>query len=265
MKRIIALLLAALMAVSLAACSKDKSDTSAKYGNVDAEKETEDRTEVSTENEMVESGGWTTSDSVTVTDELKALFVKANAILTGAQYEPVALLGTQVVAGTNYLVLCKETPTVPDAISTYVLVTLYEDLQGNAEITDAKNSGVSAPEPYDPENPVSGGWGEPTTPEVTDEARAALEKACESATVAAYEPKALLATQVVAGYNYQLLCKVTAADLPEYVIITVYADLDGGAEITETIGFDAGDDAGQPDEKSEDNNGEELSAVSEAE
>jgi hypothetical protein len=44
-----------------------------------------------------------------------AAFDKAAACLAGASYEPVAVLGKQVVAGMNYCLLCKVTATVPDA------------------------------------------------------------------------------------------------------------------------------------------------------
>ena len=51
-------------------------------------------------------------------------------------YEPVALLATQVVSGTNYCFLCRGTVTYPDAQPGYYYVYVYEDLSGNAEILD---------------------------------------------------------------------------------------------------------------------------------
>lgn len=258
MKKLLALLLTALLVFSLAACGKT-TDTGGK------KEETAEPTEevMTTDIGMSEvDGGWADADSVVVSDKLKALFDKVNKTLTGAQLTPVACLESQVVAGTNYLVLCKETATVPNASPVYALVTLYEDLDGNAEVTDLQESGVTAPEPYDPENPVSGGWGEPESPEVTDEAKTALAKACETLTGAEYEAKALLATQIVAGTNYQLLCKA-APTVPDaasyYAIITVYADLEGGAEITQTAGF-----GGELDEDTGEE-GQEVSAADTAE
>lgn len=239
MKKVFALLLAALMVVSLAACSKEKTEE-----KKDAKEPEESKVAESTEAEPPVSGGWTDAASPVITDEIKAMVAKANEVLTGAQYTPVALLGTQVVAGTNYLILCKCTPTVPDAVSTYVLTTFYQDLEGKVEITETKDCTASVPEAYDPENPVSGGWGETTSPEVTDEAKTALSKACETLTGASYEAKALLATQIVAGTNYSILCKVTPT-VPDaestYAIVTVYADLEGGAEITAVEEFKTAD------------------------
>ena len=63
---------------------------------------------------------------------------KATETLTGATYEPVAYIGSQVVAGTNHAILCKSTPSVAElnGATTYVLVYVYQDLQGNCEITE---------------------------------------------------------------------------------------------------------------------------------
>lgn len=236
MKKIIALLIAALFVFSLAACS-EKADSD-KKGD---EKETvESKIEETEAPDAPVDGGWSETGSIAVTDEVKAMFDKLNETMTGAYYVPVAYLESQVVAGTNHLVLCKMIPSVGDALGTYVLVTVYEDLEGKAEITSVQESSAVAPEPYNPENPVAGGWAEPDTNEVTDEAKAALEKAAAQLDGADYEAVALLATQIVAGTNYQLLCKITPV-VPNagstYSIVTVYEDLDGNAEITDTFGF----------------------------
>ena len=47
-------------------------------------------------------------------------------------------IGSQVVAGMNYCLLCKVTAVAPDAKPQYRLVYIYEDLNGNAEITGSK-------------------------------------------------------------------------------------------------------------------------------
>ena len=49
-------------------------------------------------------------------------------------FKPLVLMGTQVVAGTNYAVLCYGSATVPDAKEGIYLLTLYEDLEGNGEL-----------------------------------------------------------------------------------------------------------------------------------
>ena len=182
-------------------------------------------------------GGWTRAESPEVPGEVKALLEKAAEKLLGAEYEPVALIGSQVVAGTNYQLLCRITPVVPDAVPHYAIVTLYEDPDGNASITDILESqaeGEALP------GELTGAWENPESPVMTDEAKAAMDKALEKLVGADYKPIALLATQIVSGTNYSILCQVTPV-VPDaessFAIVHVYRDLEGNAEITEVFEF----------------------------
>ena len=49
-------------------------------------------------------------------------------------YEPIALLGTQVVSGTNYFYLCKSTWTDYQENVSFVLLQIYQDLSGKSEV-----------------------------------------------------------------------------------------------------------------------------------
>ena len=80
------------------------------------------------------AGGWTPADDPTVTQERSDLFYKALGDLVGVEYTPVAYLGSQVVAGTNHCFLVQKRVVIPDAIPSYILVFIYEDLQHKAEI-----------------------------------------------------------------------------------------------------------------------------------
>ena len=60
------------------------------------------------------AGGWTPSADPAVTDEIKSIVDQALEGLVGVNYTPVAFLGSQVVAGTNYAVLCQATVVVPE-------------------------------------------------------------------------------------------------------------------------------------------------------
>lgn len=225
---ILCLSLAAASVMLLAACG-DQNDEK------ETEKETENITDVESGGEIV--GGWTRASSPVITDDFKAVFEKAISELDGVDYVPVAYLSGQVVAGMNHCVLCKATPVVPDAETTYAIVYIYEDLEGNAEVTEIVSSDADA---RSAAAGVVGGWTEIDPPEMTDEARDALEKACETLTGAVYTPVALLATQVVAGTNYRIICaSEPSVPFPDggYVIVTVYADLNGNAEISDAIEF----------------------------
>ena len=80
-------------------------------------------------------GGWSVAESTEISEENQAVFDKAMEGLLGVHYEPVAYLGSQVVAGRNHCFLCKATVVYPNAVPTLALVYIYEDLQGNAQVT----------------------------------------------------------------------------------------------------------------------------------
>ena len=90
------------------------------------------------------TGGWSATDDYEVTEEVAEVVRKGLDGLIGVGYEPVALLGTQVVAGTNYAVLCKGQVVAPDAEPFWTILYLYEDLTGNVSILRFQNVTLSA-------------------------------------------------------------------------------------------------------------------------
>lgn len=231
MKKMISVLLAMSLTLSLAACSgtspKTAQETSSAQPAAGAS---------STVAEVQHlEGGWERPVSPVVTEEQKTLLERATQELDGAQYAAVACLGTQVVAGTNHRLLCTVTPVVPDAVSTYAIVTLYEDLEGNAELTEVLESTEEAPQ-----EGLAGGWTAPESPELTEEALTMFQKATEDVEGTSYSPVVLLSTQVVAGTNYRFLCEAHPGireGETEYDILTVYEDLEGNVELTEVVSF----------------------------
>ncbi|SCW62979.1 hypothetical protein SAMN02910456_02256 [Ruminococcaceae bacterium YRB3002] len=81
---------------------------------------------------MENLNGWTRAESTELSSEDRALFSKAMDKIVGAAHAPSALLGTQLVSGTNYCFLCRSTAVTPDAKPYYTLVYIYADLNGNA-------------------------------------------------------------------------------------------------------------------------------------
>ena len=85
-------------------------------------------------------GGWSVNEGrLQLGKHERLVFAKAIDHLLGCDYDPVALLGTQVVAGTNYCFLARLTPVVPDATPHWGLVYVYEDLQGAVTLSDVKD------------------------------------------------------------------------------------------------------------------------------
>ena len=83
-------------------------------------------------------GGWepALAEARHLPDDAQAAFDKAMEGLVGVEYTPVALLSRQIVAGTNYCILCQISPVVPNPVPAWALVYIYADLEGNAGITN---------------------------------------------------------------------------------------------------------------------------------
>ncbi|MCL2109322.1 MAG: hypothetical protein FWH20_08275 [Oscillospiraceae bacterium] len=172
------------------------------------------------------SGGWTDYRALTAED--RAVFDQAMADLDGVAYVPISV-ATQIVAGTNYRFFCDATAVYPGAEPTSKYVTIYQDLEGNVEITNIE----------DLETPfIVGGYSEFRG--LTDEDWEVFEEAMLSWTGVRYQPFAV-ATQVVSGTNYRFLC--TAKDVypgaqPTTKKVVIYKDLEGNVEITEIVDED---------------------------
>ena len=82
-----------------------------------------------------------------MTEELKNLFARGTQTLTGIGYIPIAYLGSQVVAGTNYAFLCQAVTAYPGSLEIepgYVMVYLYQDLSGNVSILSIADFDIGA-------------------------------------------------------------------------------------------------------------------------
>lgn len=91
-------------------------------------------------------GRWipTEDDSTQIPEEVLTAFTKATEELTGCDYMPVALLATQLVAGTNYCLLCQTRLVTPEAPVGYALVYLYAALDGSTSLLKVQEIEFSA-------------------------------------------------------------------------------------------------------------------------
>ena len=238
MKKILIVLLSALLVLTAVAC-KAKEEPKAAEEQPTAEAET-------LANEPL-AGGWTPAEDFSVTDERRAIFDKGMAVLLGVDYEPLAYLGSQVVAGKNHVFLAKGTTITPALPVSYALVYLYEDLQGGVKILTIANLPIVPNEDGTlaavPEEGPMGAWYYTEDPAFTDEDEAKLEKALQSQVGASYTIVAYVGEQVVAGLNRCILCQVKPVvpnAQPHYALAYVYTDLQGGAELTRVIDLDIG-------------------------
>ena len=168
------LLIAALSALTITACNGKTAKESSAVSSTetakesssanlrDAEKESNNADSKDTEKESsapnpTESGATTESEkekaennsdslvgayntnlvSFSIKDNPDAMNAFEAAFPNGynyTHYEPIALLGTQVVSGTNYLYLCKSTWTDYQENVSFVLLQIYQDLSGKSEV-----------------------------------------------------------------------------------------------------------------------------------
>ena len=194
-----------------------------------AETEAASTAVVSTENCI--SGSWKRASDPTLTPKVRNAFEKAFAGLEGVSDTPYALLATRTTAsGTQYRVLCKATGCYPDAQEEYVVVTLKRGLLGRAEILDIGDPLCLTD--LDVEPGAVGAWQEADSPVLTEEVKAAFEKATEGFVGVDYVPVAFLSQQVVAGTNYRILCEATTvypgAEM-HYAVVDVYVSPEGNA------------------------------------
>lgn len=192
------------------------------------------------ESESNISGGWQVSESPEITSELRAVFDKALDGFVGVGYEPIAYLGSQIVAGTNHAFFCKAQVVYPNAQPYFAIVFIYEDLEGNAGIKDIASMTAygELDENAGSAEQLAGGW---SVAEAQEDGMAAFEKASEYLTGASYAPIRVLSSQVVAGMNYCILCQaqvVVPGAEPYYTLAFVYEDLEGNAEFTQFKNLD---------------------------
>lgn len=229
LKKMAALLLAFVMITVFTACSSDESE--------------DDWTGAELESTDVVDGGWAIAENAAapLPDEVQTAFDKAYEQFTGSDLKPVAYIASQVVAGTNYMILCEETTVTEEPVTSYKVVIVYADLQGNAEFTSINDFDYAAytssdNKEFSPET-LAGGWSVPEDAigsAVPDDVREIFNKAASTFDGADIVPLALLGKQIVAGTNYAFICKstlTTAEPVTGIQVVTVYADLQDNAEI----------------------------------
>lgn len=182
-----------------------------------------------------------------LTDEESETFEKAMGAQAGMDYEPIAVLATQVVAGRNLAYLCRDTPTsAEDVAAQWDIVVVYSDPQGNASISSVAPIDLADVKTTDEAASAEavGAWEVQEASSgvaMTPEAAQAFSKASENYDGVEINPLALLGTQVVAGTNYLILGTGNAVvqnPVPVIYVATVYEDLKGNAEFTDVSQFD---------------------------
>ena len=144
MKTFMIIICVAIIVLALCACKNELADNalrdSAAENAENAQNAPNAQNAATAEEEPTEvperqlAGGWTPAADNTVTDEHLEIISKATAGLTGAVYEPIEFVGTQVVSGINYKFLCKKTVIGAGLSDSEVYLVIYKDLSGNCSV-----------------------------------------------------------------------------------------------------------------------------------
>lgn len=179
------------------------------------------------------AGGWEVnvgSTAMSKNPAARAAFKKATAELEGVSYQPIAVLGTQVVAGTKYAILCKAAPVVPDAAPEITIMYIYENVDGTVEI-DGFQTIISG----DDEGGFKANTGKFTIKNKKNKAvYSAYKKAVKELVGVDYKPVLYLGKQSKSGSNYMILCRsrVVYPDAPyEWSLVTVSKSAKGKVKL----------------------------------
>ena len=233
MRRLFTVILGMLCAASIMGCGAKANNTESQATTASQESTlTKEAEEISETNESTPiTGGWAINNDFDGIDDANAMsaFEKATEDLDGYRYDVAAVLGSQIVAGTNYLYLCRAEMVVPDAKPEYVILKVYEDLEGNAEITGNLRllEGKEGWE-YNDANPYM---------DENEEVKAAFDKALEGLTGAEYKPIAYIGHK---DNSYAVLTKITITSVePLTSLSMVYiTKTDSGAMIDDIYDID---------------------------
>ena len=88
-------------------------------------------------------GGWNLDEvkGSNLPQKVQTAFIAVTSELVGADYEPIAYLGSQTVNGTNYRILALMREVVPNTEKKIVKMIIHEDLDGSVRLESV--SGVA--------------------------------------------------------------------------------------------------------------------------
>lgn len=163
-------------------------------------------------------GNWEVNININgMPQKIASAVSKLSETLVGAEYDPIAYLGSQQVNGINHAVLAEQT-VVTGRDSKNIVMLIFNEKPNEREATlvsiDRIVEGGDA----------LGGTQINATTVIPEEAMNEWRTAFEGFLGAKYEPFALLGTQVVKGTNFIFAVKVTPITpngVPEVAIVTI--------------------------------------------
>jgi hypothetical protein len=172
-------------------------------------------------------GNWKVNVSVgSMPEKVATAMGKLNEYLLGAEYTPIAYLGSQIVNGTNHAVLAEQLILSGKDTKNVVLI-IFNEKPSDIDLTLVNIERV-----------VEGGFGMGATvvdvkTDIPADAKAVLDAQLAGFIGSNVEPFALLATQVVKGVDYIFAAEatsVTANPVKKVTLVTAN-------EVTKSLKF----------------------------
>ena len=160
--------------------------------------------------------------------KIATAFGELSETILGAQYTPIAYIGSQVVNGTNHAVLAEQLIVTGKDTKNIVLIIFNEKPEGVSVVNIERIVEGGMP---------MGGTQIDVQTDIPEEAKNAFAEVFEGFVGSKVEPFALLATQVTKGTNYIFAATVTPVTLEpktKFSIVTVNV-LEKSAKFTDPL------------------------------
>ena len=176
-----------------------------------------------------------------VPEEAQAAFDKAVEAFVGQDFEIIAYLGSQVVAGTNYMFLCRGTTVTAEPAVGLKVVIVYEDLEGKAEISKVTDFNLGEYVMVDNQGEaaeqLAGGWtvcADAPAADLPDPAGTYFEAVTGELLGADYTPLAYLGSHDSGGTSNAFLARqtlVTQEPVDSMCLVFVYTSEDSDPKL----------------------------------
>ena len=196
-----------------------------------------------------EDGEWevnTEFAAKAVPEEEAAIFHDAILGVLDVNYEPIAVLGRQTVAGVTYAYLCQAIYWEDDAVPVWSVVVVHDDPEGTAQLLDEKVINVANVRTGDAAlgGEATGAWAASGSNDgmlLPEGAQQAFDKAMEGYDGVRVSPIALLGTRAAGGTDYRVLAQGPSeadAGRQAVYVVDVHEDPVGVCGVTEMAPLD---------------------------
>lgn len=176
-------------------------------------------------------GSWEIKVSTNYPQKVATALGNLNEHLLGAEYTPVAYVGSQVVNGTNHAVLAEQLIlSGKDTKNAVILIFNEKPNEMEATLVNIERVVESGGK--------LGGIEVNVTTEIPEDAKAAFESVMEGFVGSKVEPFAFLGSQVVKGTNYIFAATVAPVvkDPVEHAAIVIVNSMTGELSFTDLLG-----------------------------